>query len=1002
MNRTVKSASSESEKRLVHYLQSQRQASIEATAGGQPTRTSNPFFGVGPITDMTRDETDARLLRLEFDAWIESNYPKFDDRGNVVGRFTTAELARGMHRGYPADKVLLDTMREIHRYFGFPKNNRMAVGLGGGHSGFTVCALHLMNANDVQQKVFVDTPKPETEASRAGGFFRQSWATQLVEMQRYAKEGDESRIEFSESEGAIPTADELTRRKTKLFIGVGHETTGATTYSEQEVRYLMEWIDRNPVEHHAVIDATSMLGAMPWANDIVQEVIDKCCMFMPFQKAIGGISGYFVISLTPDALNLVNKNQDTPSWSIPRQLKLAVPKDPSKPLNGKHTTSLGPLYDPEEDRMLGGIINTFSTLAFAETTFGLLRAEKRIGSVSELNQCSARNRQAVADWVSQKSLFDLGVADAEKRGAAVTLVKVTDDGVTDPYVHERIISKSKQLLGYEGITHVNGDYEKGLDVARYVNVFPGTPGDYRAWIGGVRSSADIIALLDNIEYAYHRAKIVVMEEELARYGVEDSKTKEHAQRVRFDDPERAYKVLIADLVGLKFDAQGKPDPGAVRAHIEARGGVFHLCRVTSDLSLAPGKIHFFYQPELSTADELKEQTDAGQYDAVIAAATFLPETCVFELGGVRIGAGTGNFGSSSWGGGNGVGGAAPLMNTPSFNSRATAQMVMKALLRVCPNLPVERLHGRVAAGDFDTGKNLSEFPTEKLEGKRIAIIGFGNIGREVAKLAKAFGMQVVVYARSKHKQWIESEGFSYASSVVEAASGANIISPHTGLGSADAGTFTNVGLIDREVLDALADGAIVINYDRGEIVDVSALDHAMQSGKVAYAAIDADIFKDAETGTLSGPMLPYQQMLGRYADRMELLPHAAADTEHVSRVDGAKQAVNQIFDAIQYRSVTNLVGDLPPGFVNSGAKTVTGVGRVNADDISIAAALDDQLSKLRYETEFMASFWGAVQSTTDSERRRELIDRYGAELLLSANRYVTRLAGLGLQGPYGD
>jgi len=59
----------------------------------------------------------------------------------------------------------------------------MAVGLGGGHSGFTVAAMHLMNANAADQKIFVDTPKPEIESAQAGGFFRQSWATQLTEMQ---------------------------------------------------------------------------------------------------------------------------------------------------------------------------------------------------------------------------------------------------------------------------------------------------------------------------------------------------------------------------------------------------------------------------------------------------------------------------------------------------------------------------------------------------------------------------------------------------------------------------------------------------------------------------------------------------------------------------------------------------------------------------------------------------------------------------------------------------
>ncbi len=109
------------------------------------------------------------------------------------------------------------------------------------------------------------------------------------------------------------------------------------------------------------------------------------------------------------------------------------------------------------------------------------------------------------------------------------------------------------------------------------------------------------------------------------------------------------------------------------------------------------------------------------------------------------------MGSASWGGGNGTGGSAPLMNTPSFNSRATAQMTMKALLKTTPDLPVDKMHEMVVAGDFDTGKQLRDFPTEKLEGKRMAIIGYGNIGREVAKLAQAFGMNVSVYARKAHK-----------------------------------------------------------------------------------------------------------------------------------------------------------------------------------------------------------------------------------------------------------
>ncbi|MGO4339254.1 NAD(P)-dependent oxidoreductase [Labrys sp. KB_33_2] len=986
-------------------LKAQRDKTLELTRSGPPARTSNPFFGVGPITDGTLDEVDARLLRFEFDNWLERNYRKLDDHGADLGPFTTAEVGRSMHRGYPADKFLTDMMREIHRYFEFPKANKMAVGLGGGHSGFTVCALHLVTANDPSQHVYVDTLRPESEAAKGGGFFRQSWGAQLIEMHRHARNGDESRIYFAEQEGAIPSADALEKMGAKLFIGVGHETTGATTYTAQDIANLIEWLNRNPAEHHAVLDATSMLGAMPWGEEAVKNVIDKCCMFMPFQKAIGGISGYFVVSFTPQALDLVEKNQKSPSWAIPRQLKIVAPVDPKRPLTGERTVNVGPIYDPAQDKMLGGVINTYSTLAFAETTFGLLRSEKRLGSVQDLYKRSVRNRAAVNDWVAKHPLFELGVAEPERRGAAVTLLRIKDADITDPAIHARIIARSKQVLAYEGITHPNGEHERGLDVARYVNAFPGTPGDYRAWIGGIRPPEDIDALLDNLEYAYLRAKILVLEEELAKLGETfpvSAGAGAGGERVRRDDSNRAYKVLVADLVGMRFNGKGEPDHQEVRRHIEAKGGVFHLGPILDEGALEKGRIHFFYQPDLSTEAEILPQTDKGQYDAVIAAATFLPKGSVFPLGGVRIGAGTGNMGSASWGGGSGIGGEAPLMNTPSFNSRATAQMAFKALLKVAPDLKVDELHRRVVAGEFDTGKHLRDFPTEKLEGRRVAVIGYGNIGRELAKLASAFGMRVAIHARARHKEWIESEGFEYAPTAEAAAEGAHVLTVHTGLGPLDAesGRFANQSLVGFDILDRLADGAVLINYDRGEVIDAEALDAALEKGKVSYACIDADLFRDAVDGTLSGPMVPYRKLERRHPGKLELLPHAAADTDHPSRVEGARQAIDQIFDVIHYGVVTNLKGDLPPGYSNAGARTVPGIGAVSAGDIARAVGDEEVLAQTRAASEALAAIWGALCATTDPQRRAALIERYGASLVQHTNRYAALVDRLGLKGPY--
>ncbi|GMB79965.1 hypothetical protein NN6n1_07470 [Shinella zoogloeoides] len=471
-----------------------------------------------------------------------------------------------------------------------------------------------------------------------------------------------------------------------------------------------------------------------------------------------------------------------------------------------------------------------------------------------------------------------------------------------------------------------------------------------------------------------------------------------ADEGRLDDPRRAYKVLIADLIGLRFDAEGKPDPGEVRAHIEAKGGVFHEAAYQRE-ELPPG-IHFFYQPDLSGEAEIIAQTADGRYDALIAAATFIPRQAVFPLGGVRIGAGTGNMGSASWGGGNGEGGTAALMNTPGINSRATAQMVMKAILKVTPDLPVELLHQRVAAGDFDTGRDLKSYPTAKLEGQRMAVLGYGNIGREVAKLARAFGMHVVVHARPRHRQWIEAEGFDYAETPIAAAKDADVLSVHVGLGRLDEETrlYANAGMIGEAVLSAMDRGAVLVNYDRGEVVDTAALDRALAAGQIRHAAIDADLFRNATSGALSGPMLPYLKLAERHPDKLELLPHAAADTDHPSRVAGACQAVDQIIDAIRYRRITNLKGDLPDGYVNAGTKVPQGIGRITTATLA-AAASDPRFVELhdvsREITDTLEAILEAVaEAMTHQPAKGDVVAL--AQLFLRQRRL---LEGLGLDGP---
>lgn len=462
------------------------------------------------------------------------------------------------------------------------------------------------------------------------------------------------------------------------------------------------------------------------------------------------------------------------------------------------------------------------------------------------------------------------------------------------------------------------------------------------------------------------------------------------------------RVLICDLIGLAFDADGKPDHGEVRAHIEARGGVFHEGSPEEAGRLEEGRVHFFYLPDLSSREELIAEAGDGRYDAVIAAATVLPAETVFPLGGVRIGAGTGNMGSHSWGGGNGEGGTAPLMNTPGINSRATAQMAMKAVLRVLPDLPVADLNRLVQSGDFDTGRQLRDVPTAKLEGKRFGIVGYGNIGRELAGLARAFGMEVAVHARPHHREWIEAEGFVYAETPLEAARGAHVFSVHVGLGNLDAqtGRYANAGLVDAKVLAALAEGAVLVNYDRGELVDVEALAEAMAVGRITHAAIDADLFKDAVTGALSGPMLPYLSLVGRFGGRLELLPHAAADTDHPSRVAGAKQAVNQILMAIRDRRVVNLKGSLPDGYEDGGTEVPAGIGGTSAAQLARIAGDGTNAESLAEQAEVLSAFWRAIADCPSAEERERLIGKQGRDMMLAANRLATLLQDRGLSGPF--
>ncbi len=119
------------------------------------------------------------------------------------------------------------------------------------------------------------------------------------------------------------------------------------------------------------------------------------------------------------------------------------------------------------------------------------------------------------------------------------------------------------------------------------------------------------------------------------------------------------------------------------------------------------------------------------------------------------------------------------------------------------------------------------FPTHELKTQTIAIIGYGSIGRQVAKIADAFGMNVIINTRTKPVDCPYE-----LVSIQEAFARADVLTVHTPL------TAETKGLISRENLALMKSSAFLINTARGAIADESALSEVLKENKIAGAALD--------------------------------------------------------------------------------------------------------------------------------------------------------------------
>lgn len=173
----------------------------------------------------------------------------------------------------------------------------------------------------------------------------------------------------------------------------------------------------------------------------------------------------------------------------------------------------------------------------------------------------------------------------------------------------------------------------------------------------------------------------------------------------------------------------------------------------------------------------------------------------------------------------------PVSNVPEYGTDSVAQHVLALLLELCHH--VGQHDDAVHAGEWTHAQDFCFWKTAPIElaGLTIGIVGFGRIGRRVGELAHAFGMQVLASGGRTRDYRPAYEPFAWTD-VRDLFAHSDVISLHCPL------TEGNAGFVDRELLRTLKPSAFFINAARGGLVDESALADALNTGRLAGAAVD--------------------------------------------------------------------------------------------------------------------------------------------------------------------
>jgi D-3-phosphoglycerate dehydrogenase len=223
-----------------------------------------------------------------------------------------------------------------------------------------------------------------------------------------------------------------------------------------------------------------------------------------------------------------------------------------------------------------------------------------------------------------------------------------------------------------------------------------------------------------------------------------------------------------------------------------------------------------------------------------------------------------------------------VANAPESNSVAAAEHTLALALALFRNVP--QAHATLVAGEWAR----SRFGGNELYKKTLGVIGFGRIGQLVARRALAFEMDVVAFDKFVSPERFRELGVEGVESSEELYSRADLITIHLPK------TPETINWLDADAFAAMKDGVRIVNCARGELIDLEALEAALDSGKVGGAALD--VFPQEPTTE--------HPLFGR--DDVVVTPHLGASTAEAQDRAGIVTA-EQVAAALTGGVVTNAV-----------------------------------------------------------------------------------------------